>query len=184
MNRSTVKKEPGPQDFSLNDNSWWLFLATWGGRDCPAHLAVWLPPLDDAPALSKASERVGHFPLDVCGLARGTQAAFPTTCLAHIWGKKTFQSPESSLWNWLSSLPEGYLSYFLFYPLLTYNFIANPKNSLGLAPKGVFGTITVVWTSNRLHQLSPCLQTLGSNSFRPVLSLGPLWASDNFHLFL
>lgn len=116
----------------------------WGGRGCPAHLAVWLLSPDDAPELSKASEQVGRFPLDVCGLACGMQASFPTTCLAHIWGKKTFQSPESSLWNRLSSLPEGYLSYFLFYPLLTYNFIANPKNSLGLAKKGFFGTIIVL----------------------------------------
>lgn len=40
------------------------------------------------PELSKASERFGHFPPDVCVLACEMQAAFPTTCLAHIWGKK------------------------------------------------------------------------------------------------
>lgn len=96
--------------------------------------------------------------------------------------KKTFQSPESSHWNWLSSLPEGYLSYFLFYPLLTYNFIANPKNSLGLAKKGFFGTIILLWTSNRLHQPFSLPANFRLNSFRLVLSLDLSWASHNSYI--
>lgn len=142
---------------------------------------MWFLSLDDVPNSPKHLSDLATFPW--MPLCRPVACELPPDHLSgtHL-EKKTFQSPESSLWNWLSSLPEGYLSYFLFYPLLTYNFIANPKNSPGLAIKGFFGTIILLWTSNRLHQPFSLAANFRLNSFRLVLSVDLSWASRNSYI--